>query len=48
MASIYARLGAKVSVVEFMDSIIPTMDRGLGKELKRVLAKSASFSSATK
>ena len=39
MASIYARLGAKVSVVEFMDSLIPTMDRGLGKELKRVLGK---------
>ncbi|GAB3638462.1 dihydrolipoyl dehydrogenase [Hymenobacter arcticus] len=39
MASVYARLGAKVSVVEFMDSLIPTMDRGLGKELKRVLGK---------
>ncbi|WP_426061395.1 dihydrolipoyl dehydrogenase [Hymenobacter sp. B1770] len=39
MASVYARLGAKVSVVEFMDSIIPTMDRGLGKELRRVLGK---------
>jgi dihydrolipoamide dehydrogenase len=39
MASVYARLGAKVSVVEFLDSLIPTMDRGLGKELKRVLGK---------
>ena len=39
MASVYARLGAKVSVVEYLDSLIPTMDRGLGKELKRVLGK---------
>ena len=39
LGSVYARLGAKVSVIEFMDSIIPTMDRGLGKELQRVLQK---------
>ncbi|WP_400193181.1 dihydrolipoyl dehydrogenase [Hymenobacter sp. B81] len=39
MASVYARLGAKVSVVEYTDSIIPTMDGALGKELKRVLGK---------
>ncbi|AYA37648.1 dihydrolipoyl dehydrogenase [Hymenobacter oligotrophus] len=39
MASVYARLGAKVSVVEYTDAIIPTMDGALGKELKRVLGK---------
>jgi dihydrolipoamide dehydrogenase len=39
LGSVYARLGAKVSVIEFMDSIIPTMDRALGKELQKVLAK---------
>ncbi|MBO6516354.1 MAG: dihydrolipoyl dehydrogenase [Bacteroidia bacterium] len=39
LGSVYARLGTKVSVVEYMDSIIPTMDRGLGKELTRVLKK---------
>lgn len=39
LGSVYARLGSKVSVIEFMDSIIPTMDRGLGKELKKVLEK---------
>ena len=39
LGSVYKRLGAKVSVIEFMDSIIPTMDRGLGKELQRVLSK---------
>src|SRR5690606_23338550 len=33
------RLGAKVSVVEFMNSLIGTMDSGLGKELQRVLKK---------
>lgn len=39
LGSVYKRLGAKVSVIEFMDSIIPTMDSGLGKELQRVLSK---------
>ena len=39
MASVYARVGAKVSVVEFTDSLIPTMDLALGKELKRILGK---------
>lgn len=39
LGSVYSRLGAKVSVIEFMDSIIPTMDRGLGKELQKVLSK---------
>ncbi|MVN92647.1 dihydrolipoyl dehydrogenase [Mucilaginibacter aquatilis] len=39
LGSVYARLGAKVSVVEYMDSIIPTMDKGLGKELQKVLSK---------
>ncbi len=39
LGSVYARLGAKVSVIEFMDSIIPTMDKGLGKELKKSLEK---------
>ncbi len=39
LGSVYARLGSKVSVIEFMDSIIPTMDRGLGKELQKVLQK---------
>jgi dihydrolipoamide dehydrogenase len=39
LGSVYGRLGAKVSVVEFMDGIIPTMDRTLGKELQRVLKK---------
>jgi dihydrolipoamide dehydrogenase len=39
LGSVYARLGAKVSVIEFMDALIPTMDRTLGKELQRSLKK---------
>lgn len=39
LGSVYARLGAKVTVVEFMDSIIGTMDKGLGKELQKTLSK---------
>ena len=39
LGSVYARLGAKVTVVEYSGSIIPTMDAALGKELQRVLRK---------
>jgi dihydrolipoamide dehydrogenase len=39
LGSVYARLGSKVSVVEFMDGIIPAMDKTLGKELQRSLKK---------
>jgi dihydrolipoamide dehydrogenase len=39
LGSVYARLGARVSVIEFMDGIIPTMDKGLGRELQKVLKK---------
>ncbi len=43
LGSVYARLGSKVSVVEFMDSIIPEMDKSLAKELKKVLTKQLGF-----
>jgi dihydrolipoamide dehydrogenase len=39
LGSVYARLGTQVSVVEFMDSIIPTMDSTMGKELQKSLKK---------
>lgn len=39
LGSVYARIGAKVSVVEFMDSLIPTMDRTMGKELQKSMKK---------
>jgi len=37
LGSVYARLGAKVTVLEYAESIIPTMDKGLGKELQKSL-----------
>ncbi|MES2565220.1 MAG: dihydrolipoyl dehydrogenase [Bacteroidota bacterium] len=39
LGSVYARIGSNVSVVEFMDRLIPGMDAGLGKELQRVMKK---------
>ncbi len=39
LGSVYARLGSQVSVIEYADSIIPTMDRTMGKDLGRVLKK---------
>lgn len=39
LGSVYARLGAKVSVVEFLDNLIPSMDGTMGKELQKVLKK---------
>ncbi|MFN8260926.1 MAG: dihydrolipoyl dehydrogenase [Chitinophagales bacterium] len=39
LGSVYQRLGTQVSVVEFMDKIIPTMDDDSGKELQRSLKK---------
>lgn len=39
LGQVYLRLGAQVSVVEFMDRIIPGMDGSLSKELTKVLKK---------
>ena len=39
LGSVYKRLGSDVTVVEFMDKIIPTMDGSLSKELNKVLRK---------
>ena len=39
LGQVYRRLGAEVTVVEFMDRIIPTMDSALAKELQKVLKK---------
>ncbi|QLE02487.1 dihydrolipoyl dehydrogenase [Galbibacter sp. BG1] len=39
LGQVYRRLGAEVSVVEYMDRIIPTMDGSLSKELQKVLKK---------
>ena len=39
LGQVFQRLGAKVSVVEYMDRIIPTMDAALSKELTKVFKK---------
>jgi len=39
LGSVYARLGAKVSVVEFTDGICGAFDKTLSKELQKVLTK---------
>ena len=39
LGSVYARIGSKVSVVEFLDSLIPTMDGTMGKELQKSTKK---------
>ncbi|HRZ75336.1 MAG TPA: dihydrolipoyl dehydrogenase [Flavobacterium sp.] len=39
LGQVYLRLGSQVSVVEFMDRIIPGMDASLSKELTKVLKK---------
>ncbi len=40
MGSVYARLGSRVTIVEFLDSLIPTMDGTMGKELLKIAKKS--------
>ncbi|MEK6450560.1 MULTISPECIES: dihydrolipoyl dehydrogenase [Myroides] len=39
LGQVYLRLGAQVSVVEYADRILPTMDGALSKELQKVLKK---------
>ncbi len=39
LGSVYARLGTEVSVVEYVDRILPTMDKDCSKELTRSLKK---------
>ena len=39
LGQVYKRLGAEVTVIEYMDRILPTMDGSLSKELNKVLKK---------
>lgn len=39
LGQVYLRLGAQVSVVEFADRVLPTMDAAISKELTKVLKK---------
>ncbi|TVR79923.1 MAG: dihydrolipoyl dehydrogenase [Chitinophagaceae bacterium] len=38
LGSVYARLGCEVTVLEYMDTLIASMDKDLGKELKKSLS----------
>ena len=40
LGQVYSRLGAKVTVLEYQDRIIPNMDSSLSKELTKVFKKS--------
>ena len=39
LGSVWGRLGAKVTVVEFLDHILPGMDGEVSKQMQRILAK---------
>lgn len=39
LGQVYRRLGAEVSVIEYADRITPIMDKGLSKELMKVMKK---------
>ncbi len=39
MASVWQRLGAKVTVIEFLDRILPGMDGEVSKQMQRILAR---------
>ena len=39
MGSVWSRLGAKVEVIEFLDSIVPAMDKDVRKTFERTLKK---------
>jgi dihydrolipoamide dehydrogenase len=46
---VWSRLGAKVTVIEYLDRILPNMDRELGPALQRLLTRSGiAFKLATK
>ncbi|MEL6380350.1 MAG: FAD-dependent oxidoreductase, partial [Pseudomonadota bacterium] len=39
LGSVWRRLGAKVTVIEYLDRILPTMDREVSKQFHRILKK---------
>jgi dihydrolipoamide dehydrogenase len=39
LGQVYRRLGAEVTIIEYMDRILPTMDAGLSKEMNKVFKK---------
>ena len=39
MASVWSRLGAKVTVVEFLDRLLPGMDKDCAKDMQKIMEK---------
>lgn len=39
MGTVWQRLGTKVTVIEYLDRVLPTMDGDVSKEMKKILAK---------
>jgi dihydrolipoamide dehydrogenase len=49
LGSVWRRLGAEVTVIEFLDHILPGMDREVGRQMLRILEKQGiSFRLSTK
>jgi len=49
MGSVWRRLGAQVTVVEFLDKIVPTMDGEIGQQFQKILGKQGiAFKLSTK
>jgi dihydrolipoamide dehydrogenase len=49
LGSVYSRLGSKVTFIEFLDRICPTLDESLSKELQRLLqAQGMQFNLSSK
>jgi len=49
LGSVWSRLGARVTVIEYLDRILPNMDRELGPALQRLLTRSGmAFKLATR
>jgi dihydrolipoamide dehydrogenase len=39
MGSVWARLGSEVTVIEFLDTITPSLDKEIAKSFQRILTK---------
>jgi dihydrolipoamide dehydrogenase len=49
LGSVWRRLGAQVTVVEFLDKIVPTMDGEIGQQFQKILTKQGiAFKLSTK
>ncbi|WNJ17401.1 dihydrolipoyl dehydrogenase [Pontibacter sp. G13] len=47
MASVFGRIGSKITVLEYADKLIPSMDGALGKELAKSMKKEMDFTALT-